>query len=180
MEHLSSGDYKNALVLLKQAESKMGSILLTPRNKFEKDQMAALTFNNLGCYYKKASKPNVALKYMKAALKLEKDLHHLPSHICSTQLNICATLSLQGKHREAQSYANAAITDLMLALKVLKINMVADAQQKLAIMQKQKITTSMIDRVSNENLQMMHQTLSLAYYNLAAELEHTQDHTEAI
>lgn len=35
----------------------------------------------------------------------------------------------------------------------------------------------MIDRVSNENLQLMHQTLSLAYYNLAAEYEHTQDHT---
>lgn len=55
-------------------------------------QMAALTFNNLGCYYKKSEKPNVAYKYLKMALEIEKD-QSLDVNIASTKLNICAILS---------------------------------------------------------------------------------------
>lgn len=32
------------------------------------NQLAAITFNNLACYYKKGNKPKVALSYLKKAL----------------------------------------------------------------------------------------------------------------
>lgn len=36
-------------------------------------KLYSLTMNNLGCYYKKVYKPNVALKYMKQALEKEEE-----------------------------------------------------------------------------------------------------------
>lgn len=65
-------------------------------NKIHQDdrsKLRALTLNNLGCYYKRISKPNVSLRYMSAALAEEIKGHQPKSHIASTKLNICAILS---------------------------------------------------------------------------------------
>jgi hypothetical protein len=54
----------------------------------------ALTMNNLGCFYKKRNKPNVALNYLQAALQIEE--HNKSedyANMAGTKLNICAILS---------------------------------------------------------------------------------------
>jgi len=61
-------------------------------------KLYSLTMNNLGCYYKKVFKPNVALKYLKDALKNEIESLQPISYIASTKLNICAILSLLKRH----------------------------------------------------------------------------------
>jgi hypothetical protein len=42
-------------------------------HKDDFNKLFSLTMNNLGCYYKKMFKPNVALKYMKQALENEEE-----------------------------------------------------------------------------------------------------------
>ena len=56
-------------------------------------KLYSLTMNNLGCYYKKMYKPNVALKYMQWALMNDINSKQPKSHLSSTKLNICAILS---------------------------------------------------------------------------------------
>ena len=67
-----------------------------------------------------------------------------------------------------------------MALKVLKIALIEDTEKRHEVMKKQDITPIMIDQVANENLMLMHQTLSLAFYNLGVEYEHTQDLNQAM
>ena len=50
----------------------------------ERKKLYALTMNNLGCYYKKLAKPNVALKYMGEALNADIANEAPRSHIAST------------------------------------------------------------------------------------------------
>lgn len=94
MELLSQQDYKNAQKKLKQAEQviKMAKIGDNIREE-EYYKLYSLTMNNLGCYYKKIFKPNVALTYLKLALKNEINSLQPISYIASTKLNICAILS---------------------------------------------------------------------------------------
>lgn len=42
---------------------------IDPDNK-KINQIAAITYNNLACYYKKTIKPKVALSYLKKALEI--------------------------------------------------------------------------------------------------------------
>ena len=65
--------------------------------------------NNMGCYYKKIGNPNVALRYMLLAIKSDIENKAPMSHIASTKLNICAILSLLGKHLTAILFAQEAI-----------------------------------------------------------------------
>jgi hypothetical protein len=94
MEYLSNAEFKRTLTHLKAAE-KLVRIFDGPTriHKSDKHELIALTLNNLGCYYKRAKKPNVALNYMKNALKQEVYSSQPKSHIASTKLNICAILS---------------------------------------------------------------------------------------
>jgi tetratricopeptide (TPR) repeat protein len=62
----------------------------------------AITFNNLSCYYRKANKPQVALKYLKSALLLE---HDIPN----THLNLCAVYSQINKHEQALTHAMQSV-----------------------------------------------------------------------
>lgn len=62
----------------------------------------AITFNNLSCYYRKANKPAVALKYLKSALDLEQD-------IPNTHLNLCAVYSQINKHEQALTHAMQSV-----------------------------------------------------------------------
>lgn len=67
-------------------------------------KLAAITYNNLGCYYKKyrrcyarANKPKVALKYLNSALELEVSNVEDWVSTAGTHLNICAIHSYLGK-----------------------------------------------------------------------------------
>jgi tetratricopeptide (TPR) repeat protein len=110
MEFLSYGNYQECHRLLKMAESLLKSA--THLDGSDSSKLYALTMNNLGCYYKKISKPNVALRYMKQALEREEESQQPKSHIASTKLNICAILSQMRKHRMAIDFVSSAIRDL--------------------------------------------------------------------
>jgi len=96
--------------------------------------MLALTYNNLGCYYKRCKKANVSLKYMKQALTLEQCIRQPKSHQASTKLNICAILSQLSKHKEAIKYATSAVSDLMITLKLIKISIIKNPEKKERVM----------------------------------------------
>ena len=64
MHYMSNFMYKKSHNDLKLAEK---LLIYTGENQIDsqdKKRLFALTMNNMGCYYKKVSKPNVALKYM--------------------------------------------------------------------------------------------------------------------
>lgn len=63
--------------------------------------------NNLGCYYKRTGKPNVAMKYLNKALNLEKK--HQIGNVSETYVNMCAIYSAMGKHDVALQYALEAL-----------------------------------------------------------------------
>ncbi len=73
-------------------------------------RLLSLTFNNLGCYYKKKEKPNVALFYLKQSLELEMlDPRSEQLNLAGTHLNLTAILTKLGKHNEAIDHAKASI-----------------------------------------------------------------------
>ena len=112
--------------------------------------------NNLGCYYKKVNKPNVALRYMLEALRSDVDNKAPLSHIASTKLNICAILSILGKHLTAIQFAREAVTHLEHTLKELS-------------------DPECVDRYTNIDKKSLLITTTIAYFNLAAEYEHSKD-----
>ena len=72
MEYLSQGDFKQAYMKLKYAERVIQAVEVpSEMHQSDHEKLYSLTINNLGCYYKKVFKPNVALKYLKQALKNE-------------------------------------------------------------------------------------------------------------
>jgi tetratricopeptide (TPR) repeat protein len=141
--------------------------------------MTALTFNNLGCYYKKVKKPKVAYRYMLKALELEEQCDLPESHLASTKLNICAILSSMSKHTEAVQYANSACSDLIEALKLIKIKCLPDDKMNRAI-EHFSINLKKLAHADPGNRPLLHQTLSIAYYNLAVEFEYIQNFEEAM
>lgn len=116
----------------------------------DRSKLIALTLNNLGCYYKRAKKPNVALQYMKNALKQEVRSSQPKSHIASTKLNICAILSSLSKHSEAIRYAVSAIEDLSLTLKLVRISMIKDPEKKLRVLTTLNIPPKLLNTVSDQ------------------------------
>jgi hypothetical protein len=59
----------------------------------ERWHMESLLLNNMGCFYKKMQKPNVALKFMRHALKVDEEWGNSTNNTATTRLNICAILS---------------------------------------------------------------------------------------
>ena len=93
------------------------------------NKLYSLTMNNLGCYYKKIMKPNVALRFMNQALEKETESRQPKSHIASTKLNICAIYSTLKKHDKAVEIALSAINDLRRTLQIVKLNAERDRQK---------------------------------------------------
>ena len=104
------------------------------------DQMLALTYNNLGCIYKKNSKPNVALQYMLKALKVESESAISKSQQAGTKLNICAILSQLNKHTEAIKYCKAATNDLMATLKMIRLKNMKNLDKRKLLMEAENLT----------------------------------------
>lgn len=74
----------------------------------KRDRLRAITFNNLGCLYKRRALPDQALGYLQRALVLEQAGGQV--HNCaSTHLNICASLSALKRYKEALAHAERAI-----------------------------------------------------------------------
>jgi len=71
-------------------------------------KLRAVTYNNIGCYYRKMGQPREALVNLERALQTLEETSN-PEHAGDTHLNICAILSQMGRHTEALEHAQTAL-----------------------------------------------------------------------
>ncbi len=85
--------------LLKKAE------ILTERDPAGR----AVTYNNFACFTRQQGRLHASLSYLQKALAIEQKLKHVDNP-ADTHLNLCAVLSQLGRHEEALSHAQAALS----------------------------------------------------------------------
>lgn len=146
-------NYQGSLVALRKAEEIAG----------KHDELKVATFNNFACLYRKLNKPKSALTFLEHALNIEyRYLNTIPNdeeftlsmireNPADTHLNLCAVLSLIGKHEIAYSHALKALTFLQAEIIDRKESNPKGSEIK-----------PFMDRCA---------VLCIAYHNLAAELE---------
>lgn len=105
MDQLRANRHKAAMRLLREAQQ----ILDDSSDPTGKLKLLAITYNNLGCYYKRTSQPLYALKYLHQALELEAKPPVDYTNLAGTHLNICAIRSQLGKHETALQEALKAL-----------------------------------------------------------------------
>ena len=97
---------KSAETLLKKAEVLLGD------NTFDGDakkmKLKAVTYNNLGCFYKAQKKARISLGFLERALRIEATTPSCDNP-ATTHLNLCTILSQLGRHREALEHACCAL-----------------------------------------------------------------------
>lgn len=148
MDYLTLENFKDTFILLKKAEN----ILNNQENEYmpKRLKLFSITFNNLGCYYKKSKKPLVALSYLQRSLELEIELNSNLSAVASSHLNICAILSSLKRHEEALIHASKAVELLERSRQDEPLNM--------------RILSNLV----------------ISYYNSAVELEYMRKVEEAL
>ena len=97
MEQLQQESYENSMSYLKQAL--MGIKVISEDSI--KSKLMAITFNNLGCFFKRMTNYPEALKYLYKSIELENKLPNELATIAGAHLNICSILSQQGDHAKA-------------------------------------------------------------------------------
>lgn len=81
---------------------------LLARIAAKRSHLRAITYNNIGCLYKRQGIPEQALPYLHNALALEEASGNV--HDCaSTHLNLCASYSALSDYKEALGHAERAI-----------------------------------------------------------------------
>jgi tetratricopeptide (TPR) repeat protein len=103
MTFLQQEDFNAVLELLKKAE------ILSERD----DAGRAVTYNNFACYYRRLGKLHAALQYLQKALRIESRLGADGNSPADTRLNMCAVLSHLGRHQQALTHAEAALSLLL-------------------------------------------------------------------
>ena len=148
MNCLQKDNYMKAYELLKKAE-----LLTEPRGYLTDDKarlkLRAVTFNNLGCFYKRRGKLHAALQYLDKALKIELASDEVDNP-AGTHLNLCATLSQLGRHQPALEHAQCAL-DLL----------------KQSLSRKGALNGGVGGKAGEEA-----SIVAIAYHNLAVEQEH--------
>lgn len=105
MELLSSQNYVIALTYLNKAEQ-----ILSQSNEFEnRSTLESITWNNLGCFYKRTHKPSLALHYLKKALNSQEKCKANLMSISGTHLNLCTIYSYMDSHDLAIKHALRAL-----------------------------------------------------------------------
>jgi tetratricopeptide (TPR) repeat protein len=150
MKHLKEGDTDQSCKFFEKAEA-----LTDPANLHMNTEsrlvLRAVTYNNMGCFYKSMSKLHTALSYLKKAQKIEERPNSRCQNPAGTHLNLCALLSQMGKHPEALSHADKA-------LQLLKANPPPEGGAG----------------ANSESL------ICVAYFNMGAEFEHMKKVSEAL
>ncbi|EEQ99681.1 hypothetical protein Pmar_PMAR010944 [Perkinsus marinus ATCC 50983] len=140
--------------------------------------LRAVTYNNLGCFYKTLGKLHTALGYLKKALLIEarEQLSATPAvaeafafNPSTTHTNMCALLSEMGDHQQAVVHAKAA-------LMLLK-------QQRAVYLSKQPLE-GMTDLSEGEASAAMpagpKPLICTAFFNLGCEYEHLRKEGDAM
>ncbi len=108
MTLMASGKHDLALKELQKAET-----ITEPANfhmeRSRRLTMRAITWNNLGCFYKSTNKLHAALEYLKKCSKLEYSGEIVPPNPASTEINICVVLSRMGRHDVALEHGRRAL-----------------------------------------------------------------------
>ena len=151
MRYLADSRFDKCLTLLRKAEE-----LTTVSAYRYSESLRILTFNNLGCCYRRLGKLKVALKYLKSAA----DAGHCScrvSNLSLTHLNICAIQSELGRHDIALEHAQSAVFHCQEELVSAEMEEDQDLEDVLEPKTKQE---KMV-------------TMAIAYHNLAVEMEFT-------
>jgi tetratricopeptide (TPR) repeat protein len=101
MLQLTSEKYNHTSAYLNQALFK---IRLMPESH-KKNSLLALTYNNLGCFYKRLGQVDQALDYFFQSLDFENSGGGVSENIANTNLNISVLLSLKNEHERSLRYA---------------------------------------------------------------------------
>merc|ERR1719454_447186 len=112
--------------------------------------LRAVTYNNMGCFYKSMTKLHTALQYLRKAQKIEERCGDRCQNPAGTHLTLCALLSQMGKHMEALQHAERA----------LKLLEAAPPPAEGSGTQSESL-------------------VSVAYFNMGAEFEHLKKPKEA-
>merc|ERR1719262_2150323 len=108
MKHLKDGNTEISCKFFEKAEA-----LTDPANLHMNSDsrlvLRAVTYNNMGCFYKSMSKLHTALQYLRKAQKIEERSMGKCQNPAGTHLNLCALLSQMGKHQEALKHAQLAL-----------------------------------------------------------------------
>merc|ERR1719454_2026342 len=111
MKHLKDGNTEISCKFFEKAEA-----LTDPANLHMNSEsrlvLRAVTYNNMGCFYKSMSKLHTALQYLRKAQKIEERSNGKCQNPAGTHLNLCALLSQMGKHQEASQHAHLALNIL--------------------------------------------------------------------
>jgi len=108
MKHLKDGNTEISCKFFEKAEA-----LTDPANLHMNSEsrlvLRAVTYNNMGCFYKSMSKLHTALQYLRKAQKIEERSMGKCQNPAGTHLNLCALLSQMGKHQEALQHSQMAL-----------------------------------------------------------------------
>lgn len=108
MKYLKDGNTEVSLKFFEKAEALTdpANLHMTPESRLV---LRAVTYNNMGCFYKSMSKLHTALQYLKKAQQIEEKSKVPCQNPAGTQLNLCALLSQMGKHPDALGHAQRAL-----------------------------------------------------------------------
>merc|ERR550514_657496 len=114
MKHLKDGQTEISCKFFEKAEALTdpANLHMNPESRLV---LRAVTYNNMGCFYKSMSKLHTALQYLRKAQKIEERPNSKCQNPAGTHLNLCALLSQMGKHPEALSHADQALKLLLKA-----------------------------------------------------------------
>jgi len=109
MKYLKDGNTEISCKFFEKAEA-----LTDPANLHMNAEsrlvLRAVTYNNMGCFYKSMSKLHTALQYLRKAQKIEERSMGKCQNPAGTHLNLCALLSQMGKHQEALQHSQKALS----------------------------------------------------------------------
>ena len=111
MQLVERREFDEAYELLKKAEVLTDDQGCLENDRARRLRLSAVTFNNMGCFFKRRSKLHAALQYLFRALEVELQTESAENP-AATHLNICATFSQMGRHEEAHEHAEKAIMQL--------------------------------------------------------------------
>ena len=112
--YMESKDFDESLSLLNKAESLLlridDSVYINEEEQghLTTSRLSSMTFNNLGCLYRRMSHPESALKYLEKALAIE-DLSGTVHERASTHLNLSASHSVLHHETESLHHGEKAI-----------------------------------------------------------------------
>merc|ERR1719174_1590554 len=108
MKYLKDGNTEVSLKFFEKAEALTdpANLHMTPEGRLV---LRAVTYNNMGCFYKSLSKLHTALQYLRKAQQIEERSNVPWQNPAGTHLNLCALLSQMGKHSEALLHSQKAL-----------------------------------------------------------------------